>query len=168
MSQASRIAWCFLLFLGVAPMVQAADAPVPEIPGITAADRFPGACVDCHVKRPDLPRDVRISAHIREWQEKVEPGLLAKLRGIGPWGTALTGRHPPVPAESYKDIPATCIACHAKRETNTVPLDQLLHVLHLTGGKDNHFVTVFGGACTHCHKLDQKAGTWSVPSGPEK
>ena len=48
------------------------------------------------------------------------------------------------------------------------PSSQLLHLVHLTGGTDNVFVTTFKGDCKHCHKLDAKTGAWSMPSGPEQ
>jgi len=44
----------------------------------------------------------------------------------------------------------------------------MLHALHLTGGKDNHFLTIFQGGCTNCHKFDAASARWTVPSGPEK
>jgi hypothetical protein len=43
-----------------------------------------------------------------------------------------------------------------------------MHAMHLVGGQDSHFMTFYQGECTHCHKLDQKSGAWSLPSGPEK
>jgi hypothetical protein len=32
----------------------------------------------------------------------------------------------------------------------------------------NHFLALFHGECTLCHKLDAKSGAWAIPSGPEK
>jgi hypothetical protein len=43
-----------------------------------------------------------------------------------------------------------------------------MHLVHLTGGTDNVFVSTFKGDCTHCHKLDAKTGAWSLPSSPEQ
>jgi hypothetical protein len=44
-----------------------ASLPLPQIPGVTAPDQFPRGCVDCHVNRPDLKMDVRISTIMRQW-----------------------------------------------------------------------------------------------------
>ena len=168
MNQVGKVAALFLPLLLLGPAGQAAEPPVPDIPGITTADRFPGACVDCHVNRPDIKKDFRLSAHMRDWQAGADPHMMAKLRAIGDAAANLTGRHPAVPAEGFNNVPGSCISCHAKPESQTVPLDRIAHVLHLTGGKENHFITQFAGQCTACHKLDRRAGVWSIPSGPEK
>ena len=44
----------------------------------------------------------------------------------------------------------------------------MIHEIHLTGGDTNHFLTMFQGECTLCHKLDAKSGAWAIPSGPER
>ena len=44
----------------------------------------------------------------------------------------------------------------------------MMHVIHLEGVKDGHFLSIFQGECTHCHKLEKNTGTWRVPSGPER
>jgi len=167
MIQVSKIAALLLVLLLGSP-VRAAEPTLPDIPGITTADRFPGACVDCHVHRPDIKKDYRLSAHMRDWQAGADPHMMEKLRAIGGMGANLTGRHPAVQAESFTNVPGSCIDCHAKPESKTVPLDRIAHVLHLTGGRENHFITLFAGQCTACHKLDAKTGHWSIPSGPEK
>ena len=126
----------FVLLCAAAAM--SLSAAPRAIPGITAKDAFPAACVGCHVKRPD--GDMRISA------------LLAKLKK----------KHPTVP---MKDIPAACAKCHGK--TTKIALAPMLHRIHL-GNDKGLFLTKFDGECTHCHKLDRKTGVWSVPGGPEK
>ena len=48
------------------------------------------------------------------------------------------------------------------------PFARLMHAIHLVGAQDSHYMTFYQGECTHRHKLDQKSGAWSLPSGPEK
>jgi len=141
--------------------------PARKIPGITAEDAFPGGCVDCHIQYPDLKLDVRMSTLLREWSARVEPALLAAAQGLMPEGITLKGKHPPAET-SLKDIPDTCIDCHAKNAKFAPPLAPLLHRIHFSGGDANNFLTIFQGECTHCHKLAVERGTWSVPSAPEK
>jgi hypothetical protein len=60
------------------------------------------------------------------------------------------------------------MTCHSKRSKTAPPLAALLHLVHFTGGDENHFLTIFQGECTYCHKFDTKTGVWKIPSGPEK
>jgi len=140
--------------------------PVREIPGVTAPDRFPRGCVDCHVNRPDLKMDARISTAMRRWQDTVDPEFLARVRAFAPAGMALKGKHPKLRAEGA-DIPKACLKCHSRTSTFAPPFARLLHGLHLVGGEKNHFLSVFQGECTHCHKLDRATGSWSLGSGTE-
>ncbi len=148
---------------------QSSSAPPPPppraIPGITTADAYPSACVDCHVVYPAMGMDTRLSALLEQWSEKVEPAFLARVQAYAPAGLALAGKHPQVPAA---DIPSSCLACHGRGSTEAPPFAQMLHGIHLTGGERNHFLTVFQGECTHCHKLDPSTGRWWLPSGDEK
>jgi len=141
--------------------------PAREIPGLTAEDKFPHGCVDCHINMPDRNQDERISTLMSKWNEKVEPELLERAQAVAPAGITLKGTHPIVPS-ALKDIPAVCLLCHGKISKKAPPLGQLLHVIHLSGGEDNHFLTIFQGECTYCHKMNKETGTWSIPSGPEK
>lgn len=141
--------------------------PARPIPGITAADAHPNGCVDCHINMPNIAVDARLSTSIRRWADTVDPKLLAKAQGTMAAGTTLKGKHPSV-ASLLKDIPAACITCHTPRSKVAPPFSRLMHVIHLTGGDENHFMTLFQGECTHCHKLNINTGEWSVPSGPEK
>jgi len=59
------------------------------------------------------------------------------------------------------------LAARERRRKKAPPFAPLVRVIHLTGGAENHFMTIFQGECTHCHKLDVQTGAWSVPSGPE-
>lgn len=49
-----------------------------------------------------------------------------------------------------------CYICHANR----ADMGKIMHRGHLTEG--NSFISAYGGSCTHCHKVDPKAGTVSV------
>ncbi|MBI5324927.1 MAG: hypothetical protein HZB41_06610 [Ignavibacteriae bacterium] len=140
---------------------------VPTISGITAEDKYPHACVSCHKNYKEMYFDGRISTILKEWSEKgVDEKLLAKIQAGAPDGVNLKGKH------SYKSndntsIPEDCNKCHGKSMKTALPLSQLVHIIHLNGGKDNHYITMFRGECTHCHKLDMKTGIWSVPNGKE-
>jgi hypothetical protein len=43
----------------------------------------------------------------------------------------------------------------------------MMHKIHLSGGEENRFLTVYQGECTHCHKFNVPTGLWSLPSAPE-
>jgi hypothetical protein len=144
-----------------------APPPARKIPGITATDAHPRACVDCHINYVEMKLDTRFSTLMHQWTEKVEPRLLAKARASAPGGMVLKGKHPEVTGV-LESIPAKCLDCHTKGSRTSPPFAELMHGIHLTGGEDNHFLTVFQGECTHCHKLDLSTGRWTMPSAPEK
>ena len=163
-----------LLFVGLGEATAAspqgpahAPPPVRQIPGLTAPDQFPRGCVDCHVNLPDQNMDVRLSTLMRGWQEQVNPLLLARVRAFTPGDIALEGKHPPVDVGRV-EVPQACLECHAATSKTAPPLGRLLHGLHLVGGAGNHFLSLFQGECTHCHKLDKETGVWSLGSGTEK
>jgi len=141
--------------------------PPRAIPGITAADPHPRACVDCHVVYPEINRDERLSTLMKRWGEGVDPKLLATAQAAAPEGVTLKGRHPSVTG-AVNNPPASCLPCHGRTSKTAPPFARMIHAIHLTGGQDNVFLTVFQGECTHCHKLDPASGAWRVPSGPEK
>jgi hypothetical protein len=144
---------------------EGSNPPPPRaIPGITADDPFPQGCVSCHVQLPD--RDVRLSTAMGQWEKHVDPPLLAKAQLVMPEGVTLTGKHPPV-EKALENIPAGCMTCHGRGAKKAPYFGRLLHVIHLTGAGNNHFMTEFQGECTYCHKLDPATGTWSIPSGKE-
>lgn len=140
--------------------------PARKIPGVTTEDAFPHGCVDCHTNRPEMKMDFRFSSLMKEWNNKVEPELLAKAQAAAPKGVTLKGKHP-VAAFALKNIPGGCLTCHSKKSTLAPPFAQMLHKIHLTGGEENYFLTVYQGECTHCHKLNAATGLWSMPSAPE-
>jgi hypothetical protein len=77
------------------------------------------------------------------------------------------GRHPRLPDPIFRNVPAGCLTCHRDNQTNLPPLAPMIHAIHLTGAGENHYLTVFGGQCTNCHKFNAANGRWSIPSGPE-
>lgn len=137
-----------------------------KIPGITTDDKFPNACVDCHMNRPDAGFDARLSTIMTGWFTKTDPEIVKKAQGAAPSGITLTGVHPQV-SEAWKNIPSACISCH-REKPNAPRFDNVIHLIHLTGGDSNHFLTAFQGECTNCHKLNTITGQWIVPSNPEK
>jgi len=157
-----------MLALAVPGGIRAQEAPAPPvraIPGITAEDPFPQACVSCHVVLPDGV-DVRLSTLMTHWMNGVDSLLLAHARSAAPAGLALVGKHPNV-SPALTDIPAGCLVCHGSNATLAPPFTRLIHRIHLSGGNTNHFLSMFQGECTFCHKLDKASGAWSIPSGPE-
>jgi formate-dependent nitrite reductase cytochrome c552 subunit len=136
--------------------------------GRAAVDPYPNACVSCHVVMKEKGQDERLSVALKAWTAgKVEPGLLAQSKATAPAGVTLKGKHPPA-EDSVEDIPAACLDCHDAASKKAPPFSRLLHLVHLTGGVKNVYVTTFKSDCTNCHKLDAKTGEWSIPSGPEK
>ena len=111
--------------------------------------------------------DTRLSALMTEWKEKVAPDLLAKSQAAMPPGAKLKGKHPG-PGTSLQNVPAGCVKCHGATSKIAPPMGPMMHVIHLTGGGENHFLREFQGECTHCHKFNAATGRWSVPSGAEK
>jgi len=138
---------------------------VRPIPGITAKDAFPNGCVDCHLVVKD--GDMRMSTLMATWTKAVPEPLLAKTRAASADASKIKGKHPALP-NVKTNIPQTCLGCHKKGSTIAPPFSQLLHTIHLVGGAQNKFVTMFQGECTHCHKLDQKTGAWKVATAAEK
>lgn len=106
-----------------------------------------------------------MSTALERWSKAVEPELLTKVEATLPVGRSLEGKHPSVGA--LAQVPAACIECHS-RTVAASPFAAMIHLIHLSDGEENHFMTVFGGRCTHCHKIDLETGRWSVPSGAEQ
>ena len=160
------------VLLALAASVAFADGqmqlpPARKIPGLTAADHFPGGCVDCHINMPERNQDERISTLMQRWSKDPGPKLLKQAQAAAPSGVTLTGKHPAVTA-SLRDIPRACMACHSEASKTAPAFASMLHAIHLTGGETNHFLTIFQGECTSCHKLKAETGRWIMPSGAEK
>lgn len=158
----------FVLLLGFISQGLTEDTAtkVRSIPGITDADQFTKGCVSCHKNYPDMKMDARLSTVLKEWNEGVKPEVLAKFQAAAPEGVVLKGKHPWKP-DANTSIPEACNKCHGKSMKTALPMTQLAHVIHLIGGKDNHFISMFQGECTHCHKLDMKTGAWSMVNAKE-
>ena len=136
--------------------------------GNTAVDPYPNGCVSCHVLDKAKGVDHRLSVPLQAWTAgKIEPGLLAQSKASAPAGLTLKGKHPAA-EDSLEDIPGACLDCHDSGSKKAPPFSRLLHLVHLSGGVNNTYVTKFKSDCMHCHKLDTKTGEWSMPSGPEK
>ena len=115
---------------------------------------------------PDIKQDERLSTLMSVWAKNVDDKLLKKVQSVAP-NIVFKGMHPSA-AESLKDIPSACIDCHKSTPDMAPPFAALVHVIHLTNGEENHFLTIFQGECTYCHKLNVETGRWTIPSGPEK
>lgn len=146
---------------------QGPPPPPRAIPALTAADPFPNACVDCHLARPEIGIDARFAPALAGWEKAVRPELLERAQATAPRGVVLKGQHPPVEG-ALADIPRSCLKCHGAASTVAPPFSRLVHAVHLTGGEKNHFMTIFQGECTHCHKPDAATGAMTIPSGPER
>jgi hypothetical protein len=170
MGHTRNVALVFAAALAIAVTGQipsASQAPAGrQIPGITAKDAYPNGCVDCHVAGKD--GDMRLSALMAKWTSAVPAALVDKAKASSADPSKIKGKHLPMP-NVKANIPQTCLgACHKKGSTIAPPFAQLMHTIHLVGGNQNRFLTAHQGECTHCHKLDQKTGTWKIPSGAEK
>lgn len=141
--------------------------PVRAIPGITAEDQFPNACVDCHIDYGETNMDKRLSTIMEPWGDEVDPAVLEAAQAVVGPGIELMGAHPPLDVAGMS-IPEECMLCHVGDDSEAIPFAPLVHKIHLAGGSDSIFLRVFQGECTHCHKLDQATGQWQVPSGSEE
>lgn len=162
------VGFLLLVALATAADSRAQEPPAPqarEIPGITADDQFPQACVSCHVVLPD-GMDVRLSTLLGQMTEGVDSALLALAQSTAPSGVTLVGQHPDARV-AVSNIPASCLPCHGTDSKLAPPFGRLMHRIHLTGGEQSVFLSMFQGECTHCHKLDMSSGAWSIPSGSE-
>jgi cytochrome c553 len=132
---------CAAALMPLAAAAQPAAKPKARaIPGITAKDAFPAACVGCHIKTPAV--DARLSVMLTKTKKK----------------------HPKV---AMTNVPASCAKCHSATSKVIPPLAKMVHRIHL-GNDQGEFLAKFQGECTHCHKLDRKTGAWSIPNGAEK
>jgi hypothetical protein len=163
----SRLIMLAIIFvLAAVIQVMTEEPPKPRsIPGINAPDKFPKGCVSCHKNYPDQKMDARLSTILTAWSEAVDPKILAKVQPVAPEGVTFKGKHP-FKVTSETSMPEACNKCHGKMK-NAPALSSLLHVIHLIGDKDNHFMTDFQGECTSCHKLDPQKGIWSIINGKE-
>jgi hypothetical protein len=149
-------------------IVLAAALAAMPMTGLAAADPYPSACVSCHVVDKAKGTDHRLSVALAKWSAgKVDAGLLAMAKASAPAGLTLKGKHPSA-EDSLEDMPSGCLDCHSADSKKAPPFSRLIHLVHLTGGTNNAYVTTYKSDCMNCHKLSTKTGEWSMPSGPEK
>ena len=111
--------------------------------------------------------DHRLSTTLAKWNKEVDPECLKMAQAAAPPEIKLKGQHPDV-SSKVEIILDDCFKCHKKESKTVPPLGDMMHSIHLVGGKDNHFIAHAQGSCTHCHKLDKKTGTWHLGSGKEE
>lgn len=161
---------CLLALAFWSPAVKSSPAGGPadqrQIPGLTAPDRFPNGCVDCHVAAQG-GADMRLSTLMAGYAKQVPAALLEKTRAAAANPGRVKGAHPPVP-NVKANIPQSCLAaCHKAGSTIAPPFATLMHLVHLTG-TPNQFLARHQGECTHCHKPDPKTGVMRIPSAAER
>jgi hypothetical protein len=140
---------------------------LPAAAARAAADAYPNGCVSCHVLDKARGQDHRIGTMLKAWSAgKVDADLLAKTKASMPAGVAAKGKHPAA-EDSLEDVPSACLDCHDVGSKKAPPFARLMHLVHLTGAK-NEFTTTLKGECSSCHKLNVQTGEWTLPSGPEK
>lgn len=154
------------LFASVSVLALLACGLAPAEAATAVADPYPNACVSCHVVGKDKV-DRRVGTMLKAWTAgKVDADLLAKTKAAMPAGAAVKGKHPSAD-DSLEDVPSLCLDCHTPDSKKAPPFARLMHLVHLTGAK-NEFLTTHKGDCAACHKLDAQTGTWSLPSAAEK
>ncbi|MBI4444789.1 MAG: hypothetical protein HY645_02670 [Acidobacteria bacterium] len=141
--------------------------PIRKIPGINAQDPFPYGCVDCHISYPERKMDTRLSTLMKQWNEKINPTLLAKAQASAPKGIKLVGKHPTA-GVNFEKVPESCLLCHNVKSKIAPPFSSMMHAIHLNGGENNHYLINFQAECLLCHKLNPSTGQISIPSGAEK
>ena len=78
--------------------------------------------------------------------------LSEKARAASVDPSKIKGKHPAI-ANVKANVPPTCLTgCHKPGSR----------------GNSNRFLTANQGERTHCHKLNQKTGTWKAASSAEK
>ncbi len=158
---------CMACVMFVAAQENYEPRVLPVIPGITAPDKRPHGCVDCHKNHPERKMDHRLSTTLAKWNKEVDPERLKMAQAAAHSGIKLTGQHPDI-SSKVEVIPGDCLKCHRKESKTVPPFGNMMHSIHLVGGKDNHFIAHAQGSCTHCHKLDKKTGAWHLGSGKEE
>lgn len=162
-----------LIFLSMSPVLSVAEgmktmenissSPSPDLdPG----DHFPRGCVDCHVVLPADQRDVRLSTIMKKLSEQVDQRLMDRVANLVQGKSTLKGQHPTL-RDSSLNIPADCLNCHRTGSNVAPSFADMMHVIHLSGGNDNHYLSLFQGNCRLCHKFNPQSGTFMVPSYTE-
>jgi len=164
-----KVAVVLVLYLAAAD-VACAEQPdrvaIPSVPGLTSPDTHPEACVSCHIRMDDIGVDARLSVALGEWERSVPAKVMKIAEDAMGSAKDLKGQHPSV-ALPLEDVPFSCISCHAAT-SSAPPFGRLIHLAHYRGGDENHFLSIFRGECTLCHKMDPTTGVWRIPRGSEK
>ena len=142
------------------------EPEIPSMPGITTDDPRPRACVECHRDIPDMGKDFRLTVLLGKWENGADPKYLEKAQAAMPAGKKLSGKHPDI-RKIVSTIPTDCLMCHWRESEKAPPFSRMLHLVHLVGGKDNHYLMKYKGECLNCHKLDQRNGHWGLGNGVE-
>ena len=136
-----------------------------------AAPRIERGCVDCHIVSSASGNDYRLAAKLREWSTAGVPEdvMVYARRAVGP-GVELRGYHPEV-YERVREgpIPGICLTCHGVVE-DAPDLGRLLHMIKYfrkRDGRPNHFLSIYGGSCAHCHDVDSSTGSVTLRQGRE-
>lgn len=148
-----------------------AKPPLPQIPGITAKDDHPNGCADCHKVIPEYKMDVRLSTLTKAWNEKgAEPEIVNVAKASAADPNKITGKHPDISSllKDNAEIPTVCLQCHSAKSELSPPFAKMLHLIHLSTKKENHFLLHYGGFCTNCHKVDGETGKVTVKVGTEQ
>lgn len=107
-------------------------------PSVVGADDYPEGCVSCHIQRQGQT-DLRLNM------------LLAQIG------------HPEFRA---RKVPRDCTRCHRPEEGSDDPkFSQLIHAIHYDVPATNTFITVYGGDCQECHKMNAEEGEAEVKTG---
>lgn len=116
--------------------VSAAAIALWPAPAAAAPDANPQACVSCHVLDKQKSQDHRLSTLLAAWSAgKVDADLLAKSKASSPAGVVLKGKHPAA-EDSLEDIPAACLDCHGPDSKKAPSFARLMHLVHLTGARN--------------------------------
>lgn len=120
---------------------------------------YEGSCLQCHALTDENEMVVKGLAKDAELQVIKAASLDLETESCGTCHQndySLTNEltkmneefgHPKMEISSGED----CLMCH--KPDGNMPLDKVLHEVHLTG-EENHFVANYGGSCLNCHVLN--------------
>lgn len=130
-------------------------------------------CVSCHILDSDKDIDYRLSTKLQKWARVGVPeNVMVLARRAAAPGVQLDGKHPDISAKLDEGvIPTLCLDCHRSHPDQAPDLGRLLHMIKYVRhkpGVGNHFRSVYGGRCEHCHMLDADSGEMQIKSGREQ
>ena len=130
-------------------------------------------CVSCHILDSGKGIDYRLSTKLQQWARVGVPEdvMVFARKAVAP-GVRLDGKHPDVSAQLDEGvIPTLCLDCHRSHPDQAPDLGRLLHMIKYVRhrpGVGNHFRSVYGGRCEHCHMLDANSGKMRIKAGREQ